>query len=104
MGIIGKDFDYKLVKKFLTKEEVKLLNKYCEIRHRTNVLFFDPVNNDNSSQMISDKNHGIIVKFNEDSKLYEFKIDKYHADMNSSLESVMKQITDSYRSKPNKSQ
>ena len=45
MGIIGKDFDYKLVKKFLTKEEVKLLNKYCEIRHRTNVLFFDPVNN-----------------------------------------------------------
>jgi hypothetical protein len=76
-----------------------LVSAYFLIQH-----FFDPVNNDNSSQMISDKNHGIIVKFNEDSKLYEFKIDKYHADMNSSLESVMKQITDSYRSKPNKSQ
>ena len=45
MGIIGKDFNYKLVKKFLTKEEVKLLNKYCEIKHRTNVVSFDPRNN-----------------------------------------------------------
>ena len=45
MGVIGKDFDYKLIKKFLNKEEVKLLTKYCEIKHRTNVRYFDPLNN-----------------------------------------------------------
>tara|TARA_R110000751_G_C13643317_1_gene467171 strand:+ start:302 stop:850 length:549 start_codon:yes stop_codon:yes gene_type:complete len=34
MGIIGKDFKYKLIKNFLTKEEIELLSKFCIIRHR----------------------------------------------------------------------
>jgi hypothetical protein len=41
MGIIGKDFDYKIIKNFLTEDEVKLLSNYCEIRHRTNTTDFD---------------------------------------------------------------
>jgi hypothetical protein len=41
MGIIGKDFDYKIIKNFLTEDEIKLLSNYCEIRHRTNTTDFD---------------------------------------------------------------
>jgi hypothetical protein len=40
MGTI-KDFKYKLIKDFLTKEEIKLLTDYCRIRHRTNLNSFD---------------------------------------------------------------
>ncbi|MBT3668427.1 MAG: hypothetical protein HN548_13190 [Opitutae bacterium] len=66
--------------------------------------FFDKESEDKTSQMISDQRLEKIAKFNKESNSYELKIDEYHADKNSSLESVMKQITDSYRSKPNKSQ
>ena len=41
MGLIGKDFTYKKIKNFLTKDEVKLLSNYCEIRHRNNTTGFD---------------------------------------------------------------
>jgi hypothetical protein len=41
MGLIGKDFTYKKIKNFLTKDEVKLLSNYCEIRHRNNTTNFD---------------------------------------------------------------
>jgi hypothetical protein len=41
MGIIGKDFKYKTVKGFLTKDEIDILNIYCEIKHRTNQCNFD---------------------------------------------------------------
>ena len=41
MGTIGKDFKYKIVKNFLTKNEVKLFTHYCEIKHRTNNNSFD---------------------------------------------------------------
>ena len=41
MGIIRKDFKYKIIKNFLTKEEVKLLNSYCDIKHRTNLNTFE---------------------------------------------------------------
>jgi hypothetical protein len=41
MGIIGKDFDYKIIDNFLDKGEVNLLNQYCEIMHRTNTSKFD---------------------------------------------------------------
>lgn len=34
MGVIGKDFKYKLIKNFLTKEEIELLSEFCKIRHR----------------------------------------------------------------------
>ena len=41
MGIIGKDFNYLIVPNFLHKEEITLLNQYCEIIHRTNTKNFD---------------------------------------------------------------
>ena len=45
--IIGKDFKYKLVKNFLTQEEIILLTDYCRIRHRINFDSFDSTQNDN---------------------------------------------------------
>ena len=41
MGIIGKDFKFKLVKNFLSKDEISLLGHYCEIKHITNIDSFD---------------------------------------------------------------
>lgn len=41
MGSIGKDFKYKIIKNFLTKDEVKLIGAYCEIQHRLNTSNFD---------------------------------------------------------------
>jgi hypothetical protein len=41
MGIIGKDFKYKVIKDFLTKNEINYFSLYCEIRHRTNFTEFD---------------------------------------------------------------
>jgi len=42
-----KNLKYKLVKNFLTKEEIKLLSCYCEIKHRLNFDSFDFAQNDN---------------------------------------------------------
>ena len=47
MGTIGKDFKYKTIKGFLNKEELNLLNRYCEIKHRINIDSFDFVQNNN---------------------------------------------------------
>lgn len=47
MGIIGKDFKYKIVKNFLTNDEKEILGIYCEIKHRTNVDEFDQKHNKN---------------------------------------------------------
>jgi hypothetical protein len=47
MGTI-KDFKYKLIKNFLSKEETKLLTNYCRIRHRTNKDSFDFSKNNNA--------------------------------------------------------
>jgi hypothetical protein len=38
-----RNFKYKLIKNFLTKEEVKLLRDYCRIRHRINYSNFDNI-------------------------------------------------------------
>ena len=46
MGTI-KDFKYKLVKNFLTKEEIKLLTDYCRIKHRINFDSFEFLQGDN---------------------------------------------------------
>jgi hypothetical protein len=46
MGTI-KDFKYKLIKNFLTKEEIKLLTTYCKIKHVVNFDNFDFSQNDN---------------------------------------------------------
>jgi len=42
-----RNFKYKLIKNFLTKEESSLLEKYCRIKHRTNTSSFDFNQNDN---------------------------------------------------------
>jgi len=42
-----KDFKYKLIKNFLTQEEIGLLNNYCRIKHRKNFNSFDFEQNDN---------------------------------------------------------
>ena len=42
MGIIMKKFKYKIVKNFLSKDEVELLKIWMEITHRNNQNFFCP--------------------------------------------------------------
>lgn len=42
-----KDFKYKLIKNFLTQEEIKLLTDYCRIVHRLNFNSFDFGQQDN---------------------------------------------------------
>ena len=44
MGEIGKDFKYKIIKNFLTKDELELLRNYCSIFHRNNLRDFVPDN------------------------------------------------------------
>jgi hypothetical protein len=41
MGTIGKDFKYKIIKNFLSINEINLLSHYCEMKHRTNLNYFD---------------------------------------------------------------
>jgi hypothetical protein len=41
MGIIGKDFKYKIVKNFLSIEEINIAKKYFTIKHRINFDSFD---------------------------------------------------------------
>jgi hypothetical protein len=43
-----RNFKYKLIKNFLTKEEINLLKDYCRIKHRLNFDSFDDVQNDNN--------------------------------------------------------
>ena len=42
-----RDFKYKLIKNFLTQEEIKLLTDYCKIKHILNFDSFDCHQNDN---------------------------------------------------------
>ena len=51
MGSLKKDFKYKLVKNFLTKDEQILLRNYCIIRHKKNFTDFDLIQNDNGDSM-----------------------------------------------------
>jgi len=41
LGTLGKDFKFKIIDNFLSKEELKLLQKYCFFKHRTNQHSFD---------------------------------------------------------------
>ena len=41
MGIIKKDFRYKVIKNFISIDEKNLLHDYTRIRHRTNDEFFN---------------------------------------------------------------
>ena len=42
-----KNFKYKLIKNFLSQEEIKIILDYCRIKHRLNFESFDFVQNDN---------------------------------------------------------
>lgn len=52
MGIV--DFKYKLIKNFLTQEEVKLLTDYCKIKHRVNFDSFDFTNDNGDTRFYAD--------------------------------------------------
>jgi hypothetical protein len=41
LGTLGKDYKYKIVDNFLSEDELKLLDKYCFFKHRTNMNNFD---------------------------------------------------------------
>jgi len=41
MGTIGKEFKYKIIKNFLSMDEINLMSHYCEIKHRINLDSFD---------------------------------------------------------------
>jgi hypothetical protein len=47
LGIIRKDFKYKIIDNFFSKEELDLLDKYCHIKHKDNRKSFDSVQNNN---------------------------------------------------------
>jgi len=47
LGTIGKDFRYKIIDNFLSKDEIQLLEKYCFFIHRSNREQFDEVRNNN---------------------------------------------------------
>ena len=54
MGSIGKDFKYKIIKNFLSKEEVDLLSTYCEIKHKTNIDFDLEINDHSRNSFYGD--------------------------------------------------
>jgi hypothetical protein len=47
LGTLGKDFKYKLIDNFLSIDELKLLEKYCFFKHRSNQSNFDHEQNNN---------------------------------------------------------
>ena len=47
MGIIGKDFKYKLISNFLSQDEIDILNIYADMKHITNLSAFDLKQNNN---------------------------------------------------------
>ena len=46
LGIIGKDFKYKIIDNFLSEEELQLLKLYCFFKHRSNQSQFDNTTSD----------------------------------------------------------
>ena len=47
MGIIGKDFKYKKIKNFLSKDELELANYYMLLKHKKNQKSFDLMQSNN---------------------------------------------------------
>jgi hypothetical protein len=50
MGVLKKDFKYKLVKNFLTKEELEIGRYYFLLAHKRNTTYFDNSLNSNNNQ------------------------------------------------------
>jgi len=67
-------------------------------------LYFNDESKVEPNNMVSDQRSKKIMEFKKDSKNFEFKINNFHKEKNSSLESAMRKITDSYSPKPNKDQ
>jgi hypothetical protein len=67
-------------------------------------MFFDDKDMVASKEVILKQRSEKIMMFKKDSKTFEAKIINFHNEKNSSLESAMNKITDSYRSKPSKDQ
>ena len=53
MGVIRKDFKYKLVKNFLTPEELKIGSYYYHLEHKKNLTLFDSYQNNNGDSYFS---------------------------------------------------
>ncbi len=49
MGIIGKDFKFKKIENFITKDEISLLSTYCRMIHTNNIYNFDLAEQNNSN-------------------------------------------------------
>ena len=75
--MIGKDFKYKLIKNFLTQEEIDIAKKYFIMKHRVNFSEFDEQLNEflyfklSGSQYLLDRStakifhdHGIVIIIN----------------------------------------
>ena len=45
MGTLGQDFNFRVIKNFLNKDEIMLLSNYCKMKHVHNQSSFCPVNN-----------------------------------------------------------
>ena len=67
-------------------------------------LYFNDENKVEPNNMVSDQRSKKIMEFKKDSKNFELNINNFHNEKNSSLESAMRKITDSYSPKPNKDQ
>ena len=67
-------------------------------------MYFDDEYNVESKEMILNQRSKKIMEFKNDSNTYESKIITFHNEKNSSLESAMQKVTESYRPKPNKDQ
>jgi hypothetical protein len=51
MGIIRKNFRYKLIKNFLSKKELELGRHYFHLKHKRNSRYFDNKQNNNGDSM-----------------------------------------------------
>jgi hypothetical protein len=61
MGIIRKDFRYKLIKNFFTKEELKIGTHYYHLMHKRNDSKFDPFQGINNDSVFTDDCFGDVL-------------------------------------------
>lgn len=62
-------------------------------------MFFDIEENSNATQMITNQRVEKVAEYKENSRIFTDKIDLFHAENNSSIESQMLKTTKSYNPK-----
>lgn len=62
-------------------------------------MFFDIEENSNATQMITNQRIEKVAEYKENSRIFTDKIDLFHAENNSSIESQMLKTTKSYNPK-----